>query len=205
MFNETQKTLWRSAALALLVSSAAACGQTTTTTSGDTSMSATPETTAPPAPAIIPVSTADFIQKAAISDMFEIQAAQLAQTRGNTAVKAFARQMLIDHRASTVALRAALHGQTGLPALPTALDQAHQNMLTDLRNASAAEFDQKYADNQTSAHRDALSLLQNYAQNGVNAALKTFASTSAPTVQHHLDMIQNIDHSGADEPSHSNQ
>ncbi len=205
MFPITHKTSLRAVALALLLCSAAACGQSATTTTSDTSMATTPETTAPQLPAITPVSTADFIQKAAMSDMFEIQAAQLAQTRGNTAVKAFARQMLTDHRASTAALRAALHGQTDLPALPTALDQDHQNMLNDLRNANATEFDQKYVDNQTHAHQDALSLLQNYAQNGDNAALKTFASNTAPTVQHHLDMIQNIDHSGADEPSHGNQ
>jgi putative membrane protein len=205
MLSNPQKTLWRAGALALLLSSVAACGQTATTAPTDTSMATTPEPTTPQMPAIAPVSTADFIQKAAISDMFEIQAAQLAETRGNTAVKPFARQMVTDHRASTAALRTALQGQAGLPALPTALDADHQNMLNDLRNANAAEFDQKYVDNQTHAHQDALRLMQNYAQNGDNAALKTFASNTAPTVQHHLDMIQNIDHSGADEPSHSNQ
>src|SRR5262245_33342015 len=136
MFSITHTTSLRAAAFALLLCSAAACGQSTTTTTTDTSVTTTPESTAPQMPVVIPVSTEDLIQKAAISDMFEIQAAQLATTRGNTAVKAFARQMITDHRASTVALRAALNGQTGLPALPTALDQDHQNMLDELRNAS---------------------------------------------------------------------
>ncbi len=202
MFPITQKTLYQGAALAFIFS-LTACGQSATPTNDNASAGA-PAPAAPQMPGVTHVSTQDFITKAAISDMFEVQAGQLAQTRGgNDAIKNFARQMVHDHRATTSAMETALHGQDGLPAPPTALDQDHQNMLNDLRNANAAEFDQKYVDNQTHAHQDALNLMQDYAQNGDNAALRQFASETAPKVQHHLDMIRQIDQSGADEPSRS--
>ncbi len=202
MFPITQNALYKSATLALLFA-LAACGQSATPTNDNATAGASAPA-APQMPGVTRVSTQDFINKAAISDMFEVQAGQLAQTRGgNDAIKNFARQMVTDHRATASAMQAALHGQDGLPPPPTALDQDHQNMLNELRNAGAAEFDQKYVDNQTHAHQDALNLMQDYAQNGDNATLRQFASETAPKVQHHLDMIRQIDQSGADEPSRS--
>src|SRR5262249_8281674 len=111
-----------------------------------------------------------------------------------------ARQMVHDHAASSAALRMAIRGQTGL-TLPTALDSDHQNLLADLTHASAADFDQKYVDQQTHAHQEALDLLHNYAEHGDNDGLKTFAGDTYPIVQHHLDMVKTLDHSGADEPN----
>ena len=190
-------------AAASLILLTAACGQTATTSSVDTSTTTT-EVSTPSLPQLAPTPAApDFVNKVAISDMFEIQASRLAQRRaGNAQIRTFAQSMIHDHTASTAALRTAIHGQSGL-TLPTALDDDHQHMLDDLTNASAADFDQKYVDQQTHAHSDALNLLQDYGQRGDTDALKTFANATAPIVQHHLDMIRALDRSGADEPSAS--
>ena len=188
------------AAAAALLLAVAACGQSATTTS--TTEASTTQTSAPPAPPVLPpVTPADFVQKVAISDMFEIQASQLAVRRAqNASIRAFATQMVHDHTATTAQLRTIVHGHADLP-LPTALDQAHTDMLTELRNANAAEFDQKYVDQQTHAHEDAEHLLSDYSHNGENDALKGFAAETEPKVQHHLDMVRALDHSGADEPA----
>ncbi len=182
----------------------AACGQTATTSDTATTDTTTATSTTSPMSQILPpLAAPDFVTKVAISDMFEIQASRLAVRRGgNAQIKAFANQMIHDHTASSAALRTAIHGQTGL-TIPTALDDDHKHMLDDLTNASAADFDQKYIDQQTHAHQDALDLLNNYSQHGDNDALKTFAGAVVPTVQHHLDMVKQLDHSGADEPSAS--
>jgi putative membrane protein len=198
------KTLLPAFALSLAL---AACGQNTSTTdAANTSAldTTTSVSNANPVSQVLPPPAApDFVTKVAMSDMFEIQASRLAARRGgNAQIKAFANQMIHDHTASSAALRTAIHGDANLP-LPTALDDAHKHMLDDLTNASAADFDQKYIDQQTHAHQDALDLLTNYGQHGDNDALKTFASTVQPTVQHHLDMVKDLDHSGADEPSAS--
>jgi putative membrane protein len=109
--------------------------------------------------------------------------------------------MVADHTATTQSLQAALQSVTNAPALPAALDQRHQQMVQDLRDAAAANFDQRYVDQQLAAHQKALNTHQGYANNGDNAAVRSFAAETAPKVQHHLDMIREIDGSGADEPA----
>ncbi|MFZ2029667.1 MAG: DUF4142 domain-containing protein [Vitreimonas sp.] len=180
----------------------AACGQSTTPATTTDTPSTVSDTSAPP-PAAAPVTAADFVTKVAMSDMYEIQASQLANRRaGNAQIRTFAQTMVHDHTATSTQLRGIVRGHADLP-LPTALDQAHQDMLRDLTNASAAEFDQKYIDQQTHAHEDAEHLLTDYAQGGDNPDLRSFATETAPKVQHHLDMVRALDHSGADEPSNA--
>lgn len=197
------KTTILGAVSALVLAAAlAGCGQTATTAT-DTSPPAPAAETTTPAPVAAPVSAADFVTKVAISDMYEIQASQLAARRaGNAQIRSFAQTMVHDHTATSAQLRGIVRGHADL-ALPSALDSQHQDMLSELTNASAAEFDQKYVDQQTHAHDDAEQLLTAYAQNGDNADLRAFASETAPKVQHHLDMVRALDHSGADEPANS--
>lgn len=45
-------------------------------------------------------------------------------------------------------------------------------------------------DGQVDAHQDALNLLQRYAQDGDVASIKSFAATTAPVVQGHLDQAK---------------
>lgn len=176
----------------------AACGPSTTTSTSSESTSASTE---PVAPTVAPITAAEFVTKVAISDMFEIQASQLAARRAtNPQIRSFAQTMVRDHTATSTQLRGIVTGHADLP-IPAALDQQHQDMLAELTNASAAEFDQKYVDQQTHAHDDAEHLLTDYSQNGDNPDLRSFATETAPKVQHHLDMVRALDQSGADEPT----
>jgi putative membrane protein len=189
--------LTATASAAALLLALGACGQSTTATT-DASTPVTPEITQP-AP-IITASSPDFVTKVAISDMYETQASQIAVRRANNAqVRDFANTMARDHAATTARVQAIVAGRTDLP-LPTTLDQQHQDMLTELTNASAADFDQKYIDQQTHAHEDASQLLMSYAQGGDNAELRAFANETAPKVQQHLTMVRALDQTGADEP-----
>jgi len=45
--------------------------------------------------------TEDFIKEAATSDMLEIEAAKIAEQKGNANEKKFAEQMITDHRPAT--------------------------------------------------------------------------------------------------------
>jgi putative membrane protein len=65
-------------------------------------------------------------------------------------------------------------------------------MIDELRGAKAADFDNRYISQQIDAHKEALSLMQNYAKNGDNVAVKGFASDTAPVVQDHLNMAESI-------------
>lgn len=146
------------------------------------------------------VNTADaYVAGAATGDLYEIESSRLALERSQSAeVKKFAQQMVTDHTATTAALKAAL-AQSGLSLTPpAALDARRQGMLDNLRAASAADFDRVYLDQQTAAHQEALTLHSSYAEDGDNDALKKLAATTAPKVQHHFDMVKQLDAGGAD-------
>jgi putative membrane protein len=45
---------------------------------------------------------------------------------------------------------------------------------------------------QVSAHKDAVSLFERYAKGGEDPKLKDWAGKTLPTLQHHLEMAQNL-------------
>jgi len=142
----------------------------------------------------------DFIQKAALSDMFEVEASKIALAKSSSpSIKAYAQSMMTAHTATTAALKPVADALMIAP--PMQLDSDHAAKLEDLNKATVKEFDEKYIDQQTDAHEDALNLLNDQAKNGTNATLKSFAAATAPKVQMHLDMAKKLDKSDVDEPN----
>jgi putative membrane protein len=72
------------------------------------------------------------------------------------------------------------------------MDSSHQKMLDKLNSLNGDDFRKQYFSDQVSAHKDAVSLFERYGKGGDNAKLKDWASTTLPTLQHHLDMAQNL-------------
>jgi len=135
------------------------------------------------------VSTDDFVTNAAISDMYEIQAGQIAQKKGQSAgVKDFGKMMVADHTALSkeMAPLVAAAGKT----LPTGLDERRKGMIDNLNAAAPADFDGVYLSQQEAAHNEALGLMQGYAEHGDDAGLKAAAAKTAPKVQAHLDKVK---------------
>ena len=85
-------------------------------------------------------STSDFVQQAAISDMFEIQSSELATKRTEGKTKAFAQRMVKDHKKTTEELKGLVHGKKVRATLPTKMDDTHQQMLDKLRGLKGADF-----------------------------------------------------------------
>lgn len=178
--------------------SLAACGQKTDETKGAATpaeQAATPD--ANPA-ATIPTPSDEtradvFVAKAAANDMFEIEAAKIVTKRStNPSVKTFAANMQKAHMKTTEELKVAIAASGASITTPTMLPQDLQEDLDDLNKADAKDFDKKYADSQVDTHQATLNLLQRYAQDGDNAALKTFAAATAPKVQQHLNMAEGL-------------
>lgn len=172
----------------------AACGQKPADTTPDlNTVAATDNLVVPPDETVnstAPVTTAEFVDKAANSDMYEIAASKLAAANADSAtVKSFATQMIAAHTATTAALKAALaKGKAGVTP-PAALDAEHEALLNALKAAKGADFDALYKSQQADAHAKALALLQGYAATGDNADLKAFAADTVPKVQSHIDML----------------
>ncbi|HYD19707.1 MAG TPA: DUF4142 domain-containing protein [Patescibacteria group bacterium] len=139
-------------------------------------------------------STKDFVEKAAMSDMFEIASSKIALERAqNAEVKAFAQKMIDDHTASSAKMKEALAGAKADVQPPAALDEKHTKKLEKLQKADAEDFDEDYLNIQQKAHRKAVSLFKDYADDGDNAALKSFASATLPTLEAHKDHVNQLE------------
>ena len=136
--------------------------------------------------------TEDFIKEAAMSDMLEIEAAKIAQQKGNADDKKFAELMITDHTKTSSELKSMVPSDMQ-GAVPTSLDNSSQKKLNKLRDAKSEDFASEYDPMQVSAHKDAVSLFERYAKGGENAKLKDWAGKTLPALQHHLEMAQNMD------------
>lgn len=133
--------------------------------------------------------TPAFVSNAGQSDMYEIQAGDIAQQRsGNAEVKAFGKMMVTEHTAMSAEMKPLIAAAGETP--PAALDERRQGFIDNLRSASDADFDRVYLDQQEAAHNEALVLMQGYAENGADAGLKAGAAKAVPKVQAHLDRVK---------------
>lgn len=137
--------------------------------------------------------TQDFITQAAISDLFEINSAKLAQSKGNPGEKQFAEQMISDHTKTSSELKRMVTGANFKADIPNQLDSAHQSKLDKLSDARGEDFSSLYASQQVDAHKDAVSLFERYAKGGDVAELKDWAGKTLPALRHHLEMAQKLD------------
>ena len=136
----------------------------------------------------------EFIDRAAKSDAFEIASAKLALSNGTAQqVKDFANEMIKAHTDSTAKIKEAAAKASPALTPDPALTNDQNDKLANLGKLKGAEFDKSYIEGQVDAHQDALALMQDYAEHGDTAALKTTAGEIAPVVQKHLDHIKMLD------------
>ena len=132
-----------------------------------------------------------FVTQAATLDMYEIQAAKIAEQKAtDPALKKFAARMIRDHTASSAKLKALLASGDIKATLPTDLDERRKGLLDNLSKAGPADFDKMYVHQQADAHDEAATLLNGFIDHGDNDALKGFAKSILPTVQEHQGMAK---------------
>ncbi|WEK52440.1 MAG: DUF4142 domain-containing protein [Candidatus Kaistia colombiensis] len=131
-----------------------------------------------------------FVATAGHAGTYEVQAGELAVQRATSPdVKSFAQQMVTDHTKIGEALKTA----AGAMPLPAKLDVKHTKELAELKVAPAGSFDALYLKQQLDAHEKAVALLKVESSKGDDPALKSFAATNLPTLQHHLEMVQALE------------
>lgn len=135
--------------------------------------------------------TGGYVASAAMGDMYEIQAGNMAATKAQNAdVKAFAKMLVTDHTAATNEMKplVAKAGQTA----PAELDQRRKGMLDNLTSANGADFDKAYIAQQVAAHEEAVTLHEGFAGSGDNADLKAHAAKVLPKIKAHLDKAREL-------------
>jgi len=139
-------------------------------------------------------STKGFVDDAATSDMYEVQAGQLAETRAQSPqLKEFAQQMVDSHTQTSNELKRILAKSAPSFMPPTELDARRQILLDDLKGAKDEDFDGRYIAQQINAHQEADILMRVYAKNGDNPEIQVFAQETLAKVDMHLKMIREID------------
>jgi putative membrane protein len=136
-------------------------------------------------------SAQEFVNKVAISDMFEIQSSRLAAAqKADSGTTQFANRMIKDHSKTTEELKA-IASKHNLK-LPTAMDAEHQKKIDQLKKLSGEQLDDAYDRMQVEAHQEAIKLFEAYAQNGDNPDLKAWAAKTLPALKEHLSHAQKL-------------
>jgi len=185
-------TLTAAAAL-LCLGPVVAGAQAPPTPSATTPTSTNAETAPGASAAAASLSGADkqFLDKATIAGMAEIKAGQLAQNQGgNDAVKQMGGHLASDHQAADAKLQA-IADADGVQR-PAALDATSEHQLAALDKLYGAQFDRTYVKEQVKAHHEAIALFKKEASSGKNGQLKQFASDTLPTLEGHLQSLEQL-------------
>lgn len=135
-----------------------------------------------------------YVINAAMGDMYEIRAAEIAlQRTSNPQVRALAQKIIDDHTAASEALRAAVRRDQTDVDIPTGLDERRQGLLDNLRAATDANFDGVFIDQQVAAHQEALTLHRGFADNEDAPALAAHAGSVVPRLEAHLEQARALD------------
>jgi putative membrane protein len=134
----------------------------------------------------VSAATKKFVTTAAMTDMFEIQAGQLAQQKADdSAYKEFAQMIVADHTKTTDQIKSMAPKLPGVQ-LPQALDKTHQAKIDKLGSLSGAAFERQFKTEQAQGHKQAVEMFQTYAKSGDNPDLKSWAEQTLPTLKTHL-------------------
>ena len=140
----------------------------------------------------VPQEAQQFIDQAAVNNMFEIESSQLALEQAqNEDVQQFAEQMVEDHQAVGDDLEQ-ITNELGVQP-PQDLDEQHQQKLEQLQQASGEQFDSQYIQGQVEAHQQAVDLYQQYSEQGQVQQLTQFAQDTLPILESHLERAQELE------------
>lgn len=137
-----------------------------------------------------------FVERAAISDMYEIESSRIALDRSqNPTVKEAAQKMIDDHTDSSSKLETAVRQSPKVEAddVPSELDKRRQKMIDHLREAPNDEFDGTYIKQQVMAHEEATKLMHNYRDDGDCQVLRSFATEVSPVIENHRDHMKRLE------------
>jgi len=136
----------------------------------------------------------DFVTAAGTAGTYEVAAGELATQRATSPdVKTFGRLMVTDHTKANAMLKAI----AGSIPVPDTLDAKHAKLLAELEAAPSAEFDATYLKQQRQAHEEAVALFKKESAEGDDPALKSFAESTLPTLEKHLEMVQALEKGAA--------
>jgi len=126
-----------------------------------------------------------FADAAAQGGMAEVMLGELASSNGTHAsVKSLGAMMVKDHGKANQQLKswASAAGYT----LPSSVSAEQQKTYDKLKGKKGTEFDRVFADVMVNDHKKVLAAFKKESTEGSEASLKSFATNTVPTLEHHL-------------------
>lgn len=132
-----------------------------------------------------------FAQKAAQTDLFEMQAAKRVLEKGvSNEVKKFAGDMVKDHLRTTMDMKEAA-AKDGVE-LPSDMGDELRKKYEAMKPLTGPTLDAAYVSTQVSVHADAVRLFDTFSKDGEGGALKSIAMAYYPTIRMHLVRVRNF-------------
>lgn len=136
------------------------------------------------------MSAAEFVRRVAMTDLFEVEAGELAMRRGQHGeIKGYGQMLATDHQKSLQQLKELMKDQD---VVPKSLDPDHATVVARLREMPEGEFDRSFVAMQIEAHDRAIALLERYAESGDDPKLRAFARESLTPNRHHLEIARRL-------------
>lgn len=137
-------------------------------------------------------STSGFVRNAVLGDLYEIEAAELALSRGTQPIRNIAQEMLSEHRQNSQRLISTAKRVESETEVPSDLDERRRGMIDNLRTAPDDEFEKVFVQQQKAAHEEALDLYRTYAEEGESEPLREFAGQTLPVLKRHLKHVHGL-------------
>lgn len=135
------------------------------------------------------LSPAEFVQQAAVSDMFEIETGEMATEKSETEMVVDFGQMLVDDHTMSSTILMTIAAAKNID-VPTTLTEEKQAIRDRLAGKEGMEFDKDFANAQVEAHEEAIALYQRAVDELEDEELRTFAENVLPVLQEHLQEAQ---------------
>lgn len=133
----------------------------------------------------------NFLRYMSEANMLEIQEATAAKdTSNNPAIKTFAQKMISDHTMAQNEL-SQLASSKGAQ-LPTQLEPAQMEMVSNLQNKTGTDFDKQYVSDQIAAHQQAITMDKHETTEGNDQDVKDMAMQLLPKLQMHLQLAEQL-------------
>lgn len=134
-----------------------------------------------------------FVQTAAGTDLYEIEASRLAMGRApSTQVKAYA-QMLVNHHTMTTNELKTILAAKGMTPPPPTLPADKQAKVAQLSALHGAEFERDYIRmTGVQDHQAAIGVFEQASRTLADPDLRNFAAKSLPVLRQHLQGAQEI-------------
>ncbi|WP_247235642.1 DUF4142 domain-containing protein [Telluribacter sp. SYSU D00476] len=139
----------------------------------------------------VPEQDRNFAVMATDANLFEIQAGQLAQTKGaRQDVKNFGQMMVTDHTKSTEELMGIATPKN--ITLPTTLSTEKRQKYDSLNAVTGQAFDRMYARMMVTSHQQTINLFETQSNQGGDTELKSWATGKLPALRTHLQGAQTL-------------